>query len=226
MKPKEFKYWSAFGFALCLLAGIWVTNVSWNGRVFVYLGEERAPAAVRSLSDYSAVELKTLDDAANFQLMAGATVLQERDRLGIQLGHPLVRRDDGARVFGCEVRDRSGLYNRISLQFVAEGVSSSASPPQMTVVTLCHSIRDLNQLETIWIPMQQIYSMAPQDQKFDTMGEEPIGIDFTDMPPEWPDRWVLMNVRLFRDDDPDQVLTIGTEHLRDARESLLSLDWK
>jgi hypothetical protein len=226
MKPKQYILVSAFTFAFCLLSGVWLTNISWDGKVFVYLGEERAPAAVRSLSDYSAIEMKSLDASAHLQLMNNSVVVAERDRLGIQLGHPLLHREDGARVFGCEVRDHTGVYNRISLLFVAEGVSSSAAPPQMTVVSECHSMQDLNQLETIWIPMQQIYSLPARDQEFTSNDDNPVGIGFTDMPPEWPDRWVLMSVRLFRDDNPDQSLTIDTNHLRDARPTLLSLDWQ
>jgi hypothetical protein len=208
---------------------------SWNGKVFVYLGEERAPSAVRALSDYSELDMNALDQTAHLQLMANATVVHDRDRLGLKFGHPLLHREDGARVFGCEVRDHSGMYNQIELSFVAEGVSSSSAPPQMTIVTKCHSVEDLNQLETIWIPMKRIYSLPSRDQEFKANDDTSMTIQFTDMAPEWPDQWVLTGVRLLRDeseglttgtDEAAHSLSISTDQLRDAQAKLLSLDWK
>ena len=51
----------------------WITMHSWGGAVYVYVGERRAPASVRTSSDYSAIDRQSLYRSVHAQLMASAS---------------------------------------------------------------------------------------------------------------------------------------------------------
>lgn len=216
---------SAF-FIVCLALGFWVNERSWNGQVYVYVGEERSPAAIRSLGEYSSIDRSALYRAAHTQLLAHAKIFNEAGRMGVQLGHPLMSRKGGGREFSCQVQDHSGVFDKIELVFVGTGVAGAGDPPRMIVVSKCKSEHNLNQLETLWIPTQEILDSPARDREFVIPSAEPVTVRLESIPDQWPDSWVLWSVKLYRDGQPEQAMLINTNQLRQARPKLLSLDWK
>lgn len=213
-------------FILSLGLGLWVSDRSWNGQLFVYVGEERSPAAIRSLGEYSSLDRTALYRTAEAQLMGDARVFQEDGRIGVQMGHPLMNRKGGGKEFACQVQDHSGLYDRIEMIFVGTGATEGGEAPRMIVNTRCRSEQDLNQLDTVWIPTQTILASAPANGEYLFPSADPVAIRLEMIPDEWPESWVLWSVRLYREDRPDESLLIDTDRLRQARPQLLSLDWK
>jgi hypothetical protein len=217
---------TAVFFAFCLSVGLYVNNRSWNGLVFVYVGEQRAPAAVRSITEYQAIDHKALFRTVQSQLMAFADVQKHDGVLAVQLGHPILTGKNGGREFGCEVQDHTGVYNRVQLVFMGTGVSESGEAPTMTVDARCRSERDLNRLEPIFIPMNLVLQNAPKNQKLNYGGTDGVQISFDAMPGSWPENWVLWTVRFYRADAPEESMTVDAQQLKQGRAQLLSFDWK
>ncbi len=210
-----------FVFSLCL--GIWLNERAWNGQVFVYIGEQRSPAAVRSISEYSSLDRQALHRSAQEQLLAHAQVLRDGDRLGVQLGHPLVDRD-GGKEFGCQVQDHFGAFDQVELTFMGNGIAENGVAPHMVVTSRCRSQQDLNQLDTIWIPLGEILGTPAQDREFLFPSSDPVSVRLEHMPDQWPENWVLWSVRFFRQDDTANSLTLDSSLLRQARPDMLTLE--
>lgn len=213
-------------FMFALGFGLWVNDRAWNGQVFVYVGEQRAPAAVRSLVDYSSMERKALYRSAHNQLLEHAEVLKRDGFIGVRLGHPLVNRKGGGKEFGCQVQDHPGVFDRIEIKFIGTGISESGEPARMTVEAHCQSLNDLNLLDVIWIPVSDIFASEPKDTEIQSYGDNPVLVRMESIPNQWPENWVLWSIRLYSNDNPDNVLVLDTPLLKEARPTLLSFDWK
>jgi hypothetical protein len=212
------------------LAGVgganWLTMHSWNGTVYVYTGEHRAPASVRSVKDYSALDRRALYRSVHAQLMASAQLLRNDGSIGIQLGHPLVpRAEGGGREFACDVKGRDGAYDRMELTFYGTGITDNGNAPHLVVDTACEGSSRLDILDTIWIPMRDIVAAQPKDQEMQVSGARPEMIRLQNIPDQWPSTWVLWSVRFYRRDNPDESLTVDAAHLKESVSSLMSFDW-
>jgi hypothetical protein len=211
-------------FVLCLLAAY--TNVlrSWGGGVFVYLGEERAPAAVRSLADYSELKGEALSATAERQLLAQAEIAKRPGFIGVNLGNPLLRMDDGTSGFSCRVRGRDGLYERLQMTFDGVGVSTSGDIPKMVVEAPCEALTSPTNLDTVWIPLGEMVAAAARDADYVYGdGDSAMRIQMVNIPGEWPPGWTLTGVRLLKRDSAS--LDFEGVKLRSARASMLSFEW-
>lgn len=211
-------------FTVCLAFGYWVSKEAWDGQVYVYMGSERSPAAVRSLRDYEPVDQKSLSDSAQRQLLADAKLVKTDGYLGIHLGQILVRGENGIREFACSVQGREGLYDRIELTFMGEGIAEAAGPGKMIVDAKCASESNLNRLDTIWLPMDEILALSPKDHDLQSRGEEPTFIKLQAIPSQWPETWALYSIKLYRRSDTDSQLKIDASDLMQVRR--LIFDWK
>lgn len=192
----------------------------------MYLGEQRAPASLRTLGEYSSLDRKVFRRAAHTQLLADARVVSEDGQIGVQLGHPLVTGRNGSKEFGCQVRDHSGAYDHIQIIFVGTGVSEGGEVPRMTIDSVCRVDKDLSLLSMVWIPMNELTASPPKDQNVEIGGENPLSVQFTSMPSQWPENWVMWSVRFYRATNPEEALILDSKLLHQARPQLLSFDWK
>lgn len=198
---------------------------SWGGGIFVYLGEERAPAAVRTLADYSELKPEALSASVERQVLGQAEVEKNEGHIGVHLGNPLIRLDDGTAGFGCKVRGRGGLFERVELTFMGVGISASGETARMVVEAPCEALTEPNTLSTIWIPLGEIVSAAAKDADyFYGDGDAALRIQLFDIPGEWPPSWSLVGVRLLKKDS-EAVLAFNSEKIREARASRLSIQW-
>lgn len=205
--------------------GSWVSTRSWGGAVYVYIGEDRSPAAVRSLNDYTPISRAALTDSVEKQLIASARFVRQEGYVGVELGHPLLKPEAGRREFACDVGGREGLYDHLELTFTGSGVAASGEAPQMVVFAGCNPTEDVGRLETVWLPMDEILASQPKDQDIQINGDQPIFIHLKDIPGEWPDSWSLSSVKLYREADPRDAMEVGIEKLHQARGSAFSFGW-
>ena len=212
---------------VCFLAvGYWTAVESWDGSVYVYLGEQRSPAAARSIRDYSAVDRKALSSSLNKQLLGKAKLKVKNGYLGITLGHPLMKRANAGADFACPVQGRAGIFNQVEMTFMGTGISEAGQPPRMVITAECVPSSNLSELRTIWVPMQQIVAGPAHDQELQVYGEKhPVTIALQGIPDAWPSNWVLESARLYRADNPEEMMAIDTNGVRAAQPKMLSFDW-
>jgi hypothetical protein len=218
--------------ALLFLASIgfanWLTTRSWNGLVYVYIGEQRAPASVRTAHDYTPVDRQALGRSVHEQLMSMAATSRQDGNVGVTLGHPLVARPEGGggREFACEVAGHGGIYDHMEITFYGTGVSDNGDEPHMVIDADCEASAQLDVLNPVWIPMGEIVRTSPRDQEFQVSGPHPTRIRLEHIPGVWPESWVLVSVRFYRQDTPDESLLVDAQHLREGGPTLLSFDFK
>lgn len=215
-----------FFFVACMTLGYWVTVKSWGGYVYVYFGEERSPAALRSIKDYSAIDRKTLTNEVHQQLVGDAKLFKSEGFLGIRLGHPMLRGENGRKDFACGLQGRPGIFDRIEITFWGIGITESGDPPKLIIVSDCRADEDVNFLEPVWVPMREILASKPLDQEIRLFGEPPMLIRLEDIPMQWPESWVMTSIRLYQENDPEEELEIGASLIKEAHTQILSFDWQ
>ena len=213
-------------FLIFLALGVWITERSWDGQLIVFVGEQRSPAAVRSLFDFSSIDRSALYRSAPTQMFSSAEVVKLKGYAGIKLGHPVISKGRGAKAFGCQVPGHNGMFDRIELTFIGTGISESGGQPRMVVGAPCRALKDLNRLETVWIPMGDIFASQPKDQELQIFGDSPVSLSLVDIPCQWPEDWGLWSARLYRNDNSEKPLVMDTRLLKEARPKMLSFDWK
>ncbi|MBX3020716.1 MAG: hypothetical protein KF799_03495 [Bdellovibrionales bacterium] len=222
-----------FSIALLFLAAVGfanhLTTRSWGGAVYVYVGERRAPASVRSVSDYSAIDRRALYRSIHGQLMSTAGASIRDGVVGVRLGHPLIPREEGGgREFACPIAGHVGVYDRVELTFYGTGITASGESPLLIIDNGCQASAQLDTLDTVWIPMQKIIALGPKDQELETDTQPPMYIRLQNIPGEWPENWVLTGVRFYRSDSEDRGMSLDADKLKAdaATASMLSFEWK
>lgn len=215
--------WPVILFFIFVHSGYKFAISSWGGVVYVYLGEDRSPAAVRNARDYSEMSYRNLGAPVEAQLVSEAEVEVREGSVGVYLGNPLLK-TSGHLEFACRVLDREGIYDRLELTFMGTGISTSGDTAEMVVEGPCEA-RDIAwALEPIWIPIQQITRAPAEDAELETEGDHPISVELKHMPGEWPPQWVLSRVKLYRSTEMENALVIEAHQMRSSRAALLSFD--
>ena len=218
---------AAILFMLVLCLANQMVARSWDGRVFVYMGERRAPASVRHPEDYSAVKASALTDPIQNQVMASATLDVRQDMVGIRLGHPLVPAGgDGTRGFACAVPGHEGQYDRVRVTLYGTGVTDSGNEPHLDIETDCRSSTSLDTLDEIWIPMAEIMRQSTDDGEEVIPGEGGTVIRRSNIPNTWPTSWSLVSLQFYREGAVDPGLTLQAADLLAGGVGLLSFDFK
>jgi len=220
------KLLAPIAFFAFLMAGHWVSVDSWGGAVFVYLGEQRSPAAVRSIRDYSVIDRKALFSSLHKQLLEGARLVKQDGYVGLTLGNPLVKAARGTKEFACAIQGRPGMFDRMELTFLGAGISEAGRQPKMTVEADCSSGMNLTELETIWVPMHDIVTAAAIDQELQIFGDRQVIVRLEQIPGEWPPSWVLWNVRLYRSANPEEGVSVDNGKIRETNPKLFSFSWE
>ncbi|HMN67329.1 MAG TPA: hypothetical protein PKC28_02205 [Bdellovibrionales bacterium] len=213
-------------FALWMALGYWVTIDSWNGYGYVYLGDQRGPAAMRSIREYAQFDMSALKKSLPKQLLGTARVFKKEGYVGVILGHPLFQRGKGTGEFACPIQDRPGVFTRVEVEFTGVGISESGEQAKLTAETDCLPSNTLTELRTVWIPMESILASEPKDQELQIYGDQPVVIRVTGIVGQWPESWVLSGVKLFSDENPDEAMRLEMSELREARPALMTFDWK
>lgn len=206
-------------FAVVVALGFWVARSSWDGTVLVYVGDARSPAALRQAFDFSHLEGEALREASHRRLISGVRQFSTEKGLGLELGHFVTKGPSGEKEFACHV------YNKIELQFVAEGMAVHGKQPQMIVEAACEMAQDINRVRPIWIPMSEIMQMQTGSIERTFYESSPVHLKFHHLSSQWPRLWVLRGVRMYSDHHVGQELSMGHEELRQILSSGLTLEW-
>jgi hypothetical protein len=211
-------------YGCCIAAGCWMMTTTWDGLVYIYVGEDRSPAAVANLNEYYPVDNGVLWHPIEQQAFQNLKFLKRDNELGIRLGHFLLHDPAGHRQFACQVQGRPGVFDRIEFSFVGVGVSDDGKIPKMTVAANCLSEEDLAYLSPIWIPMSDIYHSEPKSQQLEFPEVGGTAIHFEDLASSWPEEWSLIHVRLYHSEsgEPGLLLQPPQPELHEH----LSFDWK
>ena len=180
----------------------------------------RDPAAIRKSYDFSTLNGSALNSAARARLLEGATVTQQKDFIGIEFGHFVVKSAQGQKTFACQE------YNQIQMIFEADGFAVSGERPQMTVIAPCQmSQNDINKIEVIRIPVASIVSEKVGDGDFTFNQGQNITVQFAYMPDQWPVQWHLKSLNLKNDSQNVSELMIEQNEIRQIIGKPLILDW-
>lgn len=219
-----------------LAAGLFVTGVlfaqwfvtrAWDGQVFVYVGEHRSPASVRSVDDYSAISGRALNDSIEAQVLANATIVPHASYIGVRLGNPLVSGlENGRREFACDIPGHLGVFDHVELVFHGIGITDNGEPPTLLVDAACQSTTRPDVLDVIWLPREQLAAHGPADQELDLTGNYPMYVKLEHMPGDWPVTWVLMSVRFYGFDEVEDGLYLDAARLRRTGNQVPSFNWE
>jgi len=173
---------------------------SWDGGIFItssrYFLNERTPAAIQKAFDYSRLDGQPLKIRSLKRLIEDARIQSNAGKVSIELGHFVTKGVEGRGQLACE------FYNRVRLTFLGEGIMESGEQPKMVVEAPCEVSSDINRIEAIWIPAQDIMQSnptPPSDLDL-TFPERPgVYFKFTHLTSEWPRDWALAEVQLFSD---------------------------
>lgn len=210
-------------FISSVICGYKLAIQSWGGTVYVYLGEERSPAAVHGSAGLSPVNRRAVGASVFAQLIGDAELVKKDGSIGIFLGNPLLKTQSGNE-FACRVKGREGLYDRVEMSFMGVGISTSGDTPEMIVEAPCESLDESTRIAPIWVPVKQIFATPAADADFKTEGDHPVNIRVRNIPDDWPPQWVLSRVKLYRADDGEYFLEAGGADMKNARPSLLSFE--
>ncbi len=171
--------------------------------------DSRTPAAIRRVYDYSHLVGNALQTAVQNHLVGESRIVQGSEGPGVQLVHFVVKNKTGEKSFACDE------YDTLELTFYADGVLESGSSPVMIAETPCRFTQDVNLIDPVWIPVKQLVADRPgnMDLSLNTM-PQPLRLQFKDMPPFWPGKWVLTSIRMFKKDNPVVSLRIESDQIR------------
>jgi hypothetical protein len=194
-----------------LCAGL-VSLKSWDGVVYVYLDDTRSPAAIGRNLDFSHLDGSDLLLATQRRLVSDARILLQDQAVGLELGNFVTKDSEGHKVLACRA------YDRVRVEFWAEGTAESGQVPKMFVESLCREGKDISRISPIWIPVSQITSQTPGDLELQSWENEPVGVKLTGMGSQWPKKWNLVSVKLFKKDSDAQGIFIGPEDVKELRD--------
>ncbi len=84
-------------------------------------------------------------------------------------------------------------YQKINLEFIADGITVSGEPTQFSVEADCLPAQDPAELASIIIPVSKFTSLKPQNAVI-KFNNESTAYTFTNTGDEWPKVWILKNI--------------------------------
>jgi hypothetical protein len=221
------KYGSILGgmfFACAAMFGVFVAVHSWNGAIYFSTAslskDVRTPAAIRKDLDFSHLDGAELITASQKRLVTAARIILQNDDVGVELGHFVTRGATGDRQLACD------FYDRVSLQFEAEGVADNGEKPMMQIEAPCRTGTDITRIEPIWIPVKKLQAEHATDMDISYPEQEGVNFRFSHMTGAWPGHWALHSVRLFNGSESGRIVDISNHELHDILHSPLTVNWQ
>jgi len=186
----------------------------------------RDPAAIRRTYDFSGLDGSALAKAQKMRLLSGAKVVREKTGVGVELGHFVIKGEDGQKTFACQ------KYGKIAMTFVGDGSAVNGELPKMEVEGLCEMSADINSISPLWIPVAKILGEPVADGEFSFKEGKPISLRFANVLEKWPTTWQLQSVRLFTSESQiekgaeKQEVIIPPQELRQYVPGPLLIEWK
>jgi hypothetical protein len=189
---KTFFY--AIGIAMFFFCGVMLSRYSKNfpyaNSVTIVSHPSRDPAAIKKTYDFSHLEGSALNYAAKQRLLDGVKMIKDKKDIGVELGHFVIRGEDGQKAFACQ------RYSKIILTFEGDGVAVGGELPRMEVEGNCEISSDINSIAAVWIPVSKIIGEPVADGEFDFREGHPSKLKFANVSDQWPKTWMLRSVKL------------------------------
>jgi len=151
---------------------------------------DRDPAAIKKVYDFSHLQGSALIYATKQRLLEGANIIKDDKDLGIELGHFVIKGEDGQKEFACH------RFSRVVMSFEGEGSATGGELPQMEVEGQCEISKDINKMAAVWIPVARILGEPVADGEFDYRDGHPSKLKFAHVSDRWPQLWRLKSVQL------------------------------
>jgi hypothetical protein len=168
----------------------------------------RDPAAIKKVYDFSHLEGSALDFAAKQRLLDGAKIIHDKKDIGVELGHFVIKGEDGQKVFACQ------RYSRVVLSFEGDGVAVSGDLPKMEVEGTCEISKDINSIAAVWIPVSRILGEPVADGEFDLREGHPAKLKFANVSDQWPRTWMLKSLKLIDPTGANGEVSVPTSELK------------
>jgi hypothetical protein len=208
-------------FCLIVAAATYTSLNSWNGVIYIYVGDAREPAAVQKRLDVSNLKGSDLRIASRDRLLEEARLVTQDGLTGIELGHFVTKAADGSKQFACQA------YQRIRLVYQAEGMAESGEVPEMTVEGPCLTADDINRIAPLWVPEAKIRAQRPHDFAVDyEENDAQMSFHFRNMGSHWPELWSLKAVSMFDPDQPADSLEFAPPEVHAIHPQQLNLHWR
>lgn len=185
---------------VCLCGGMLIAQYSWNGYLFFIKESGREPTAVPRQFDLTFVQQGKFGLHARQALLENLKLEQSADKgWKIEVPNFVTKDKFGYRELICE------KYNRVSLEFQAEGVAVSGKHPMMTVEGPCNYSSEpmAKYLQAFEIPGSLFERETAEDFNVLVGNDIQFWVRMTDVPNFWPEEWVLSSVRFFQTEKSD-----------------------
>lgn len=224
-RPRDYAFWggvATFAFFACV--GFYISFTAWDGMIYVsdlqVKGMSgRVPAAIRKDLDFSRLNGAELMMASQKRLLTAARVITEKDVVGIEFGQFIIRSDEGQRQLACD------YYDRVRVRFEADGIASDGEKPHMEVNAPCATSSDLARTEPIKIPAREIVSGRAIDGEATFASVDRTSFKFSHMMDQWPRRWALTEVTLYRESEPGREIHIDQDDMREIQKKPIIIGW-
>lgn len=224
-KPTDLSFWGGVAtFMLFATFGFWISVSAWDGMVYVsdlklkgLTG--RVPAAIRKDLDFSRLNGAELMSASQKRLLTAARVITTSTNVGIEFGQFIIRSEEGQRQLACD------FYDRVRVRLEADGMAVSGEKPAIEVNAPCATSSDLALTEPIWIPTEEILAGRAIDGEATFASVERTSFKFVNMTTQWPRRWAVTEVTLFRESDPGQIIHVDQSDMREFNRKPIILVW-
>lgn len=151
---------------------------------------KRSPAAIRQYYDFTNLRGSALEIALKERVVSNLEIIRENKNLGLKLGHFAFMNNADEKKFGCEE------YPKVILQFESDDMAVSGEKSRMEVESDCQASADTTMIETVWIPLDKVYTEKALDGDFQFSENKPVSIRFSNISDEWPKKWHLIGINL------------------------------
>lgn len=215
-------FFAIFAFALFFVCGVYVSvnNQQYYENEYAEVSvSRRDPAAIKKVYDFSNLEGSALSDASKQRLLSGIRVIHEQQDIGLELGHFVVRGEDGQKTFACQ------KYTKLIMTFQSEGVAVAGQPSTMEVEGHCEiSAHDINSISPLWIPVAKVLGEPVSDGEFDFREGHQVRLRFANVSDEWPHTWVLTNVKMV-DEQTQQEMGLDLNEIKKFSNNPVVIQW-
>ncbi len=169
----------------------------------------RDPAAIKRVYDFSHLEGGALSFATKQRLLTGIKVVGGPHGVGLELGHFVIKTEDGQKTFACQ------RYQRIVLEFKGDGSAVAGESPKMEVEGDCQMSSDINSISALEIPVSQILAQPANDGEFDFRSKQSVKVRFSNVADQWPVSWQLISIRLYNAENPQSEVIVSTQEIHE-----------
>lgn len=180
----------------------------------------RDPAAIRRTYDFSMLNGSALESAAKMRILSGAKVVRDNSEVGIELGHFVVKGEDGQKTLACQ------RYSKLVLTFEGDGFAMNGELPKMEVEGSCEASNDINTISPLMIPVAKILGEPVGDGEFNFRENKAVAIRFSNVLDQWPTSWHLKSVRLYDGQKSTDQVVISSEEIKGISSRPVILDFK